>query len=143
MGADQPDYEQLANVVRQFVAAGNKIEAIKVFREQTGIGLAEAKSFVESIEQRLNKTSIEQNDSGIVTQSRNPSDQFVDLLRQGQKIAAIKLYRQRNSVDLQTAKDAIERIAADHGLQSVERSGCLGSVLMAIGSAEMFWRIMT
>jgi len=33
--------------------AGNKIEAIKIIREATGVGLAEAKSIVEEIEKAL------------------------------------------------------------------------------------------
>lgn len=36
--------------VRRLCAAGRKIEAIKVFRERTGAGLAESKSAVEAIE---------------------------------------------------------------------------------------------
>lgn len=32
---------------------GRKIEAIKLYREATGVGLAEAKSFVEGLEARL------------------------------------------------------------------------------------------
>jgi ribosomal protein L7/L12 len=33
--------------VRQLAAAGKKIDAIKLYRQLTGAGLAEAKSFVE------------------------------------------------------------------------------------------------
>ena len=32
---------------------GNKIEAIKIYRELTGVGLAEAKQAVENLESRL------------------------------------------------------------------------------------------
>ena len=34
--------------VRQLVRAGRTIEAIKVYREQTGVGLKEAKDLVEA-----------------------------------------------------------------------------------------------
>ena len=37
--------------VRQLSDAGRKIEAIKVLREATGLGLAEAKQIVESLDQ--------------------------------------------------------------------------------------------
>lgn len=40
-GAD----EQVLNLVRQ----GRKIEAIKLHRERTGLGLAEAKAYVDSL----------------------------------------------------------------------------------------------
>lgn len=35
--------------VRQLASNGRKIEAIKLYREQTGCGLAEAKAFVDSL----------------------------------------------------------------------------------------------
>ena len=35
--------------VRDLVARGNKIEAIKVYRERTGLGLKEAKDAVEAL----------------------------------------------------------------------------------------------
>jgi ribosomal protein L7/L12 len=37
--------------IRQLSDAGRKIEAIKVLREATGLGLAEAKQIVESLDQ--------------------------------------------------------------------------------------------
>jgi hypothetical protein len=38
--------------VVELLKAGRKIEAIKVYREQTGAGLAEAKQYVEDLERR-------------------------------------------------------------------------------------------
>jgi ribosomal protein L7/L12 len=35
------------------IRAGNKIEAIKRYREQTGVGLAEAKNAVEEMERNM------------------------------------------------------------------------------------------
>jgi large subunit ribosomal protein L7/L12 len=37
--------------VRALLASGEKIEAIKVLREATGLGLTEAKSLVESLDE--------------------------------------------------------------------------------------------
>jgi ribosomal protein L7/L12 len=39
--------------VEQLLRRGNKIEAIKVYREKTGVGLKEAKDAVEEIERRI------------------------------------------------------------------------------------------
>ncbi|NJN97033.1 MAG: hypothetical protein HC875_24520 [Anaerolineales bacterium] len=36
--------------IRSLLQQGNKIEAIKIYREATGVGLAEAKAAVEAIE---------------------------------------------------------------------------------------------
>lgn len=35
--------------IKQLAANGHKLEAIKLYRQQTGCGLAEAKSFVDSL----------------------------------------------------------------------------------------------
>ncbi len=37
-------------------------------------------------------------------------DEVVALVRQGNKIGAIKLYREKMGVDLKTAKDAVEKL---------------------------------
>ncbi len=39
--------------IEEALRRGNKIEAIKIYRELTGVGLAEAKQAVEEIETRL------------------------------------------------------------------------------------------
>ena len=41
--------DQIADLIRR----GKKIEAIKVYREQTGVGLKDAKDAVEDMERRL------------------------------------------------------------------------------------------
>jgi len=39
--------------IEHMLRRGNKIEAIKIYREKTGVGLKEAKDAVEAIERRL------------------------------------------------------------------------------------------
>jgi len=51
------------------------------------------------------------------------------LLTEGRKIEAIKLYRERTGLGLQEAKDAVEAIAAAHGLPGAAGGGCLSVVL--------------
>jgi ribosomal protein L7/L12 len=49
---DEPMSPDLAEVYA-LLQAGHKVEAIKVYREATGVGLAEAKAAVENIKQGL------------------------------------------------------------------------------------------
>jgi ribosomal protein L7/L12 len=77
----------LAARVRSLTEAGQKIEAIKLFRERTGVGLKEAKDAVEAIELGQAVPSGPQSD-------RDLEDEVVSLLEQGQKIEAIKRYRE-------------------------------------------------
>lgn len=39
--------------IQEALRRGNKIEAIKIYRELTGLGLAEAKQAIDSLESRL------------------------------------------------------------------------------------------
>jgi ribosomal protein L7/L12 len=43
----------LSPQIQEALRRGNKIEAIKIYRELTGVGLAEAKQAIDGIESRL------------------------------------------------------------------------------------------
>lgn len=88
----------------QLLRAGRKIEAIKRYRELTGVGLKEAKDAVEALESGRSaslppKSSVlrQVHDSEIEAQ-----------IRSGHLIDAIKLYREKTGVGLKEAKDAVE-----------------------------------
>lgn len=117
--------------IRQLMADGQKIEAIRVLREATGIGLAEAKQLVEAAER------------GNRSDPRNlPDDEFerdlLELVKSGQKIEAIKHHRERTGLGLKESKDAVEALAARYGV-APHKSGCAGvlvlGVMIALGYA--------
>jgi ribosomal protein L7/L12 len=116
---EEPSLRELVELVR----SGNKIEAIKLYRERTGVGLKEAKDAVEALERA---------DAARVTESVGESfrRQLVALLGAGRKIEAIKLYRERTGVGLKQAKDAVERLGAEHGLPDRRAMGCLGMMVL-------------
>lgn len=93
--------------VRSLLASGDKIGAIKQYRELTGLGLKEAKDAVDALE------------AGRVipmpaASSRAPAlDPATDaeirrLVASGELIEAIKRYRTLSGAGLKEAKDAIE-----------------------------------
>jgi ribosomal protein L7/L12 len=98
--------------IQQLTRAGKKIEAIKLVREQTGLGLKEAKDAVEAIERGelvefpLRTASTTQVVSGV------DLDQINELLLQNKKIEAIKLVREQTGLGLKEAKDVVEAIEA-------------------------------
>ena len=61
-------------------------------------------------------------------------NQIIDALRSGQKISAIKLYREATGADLKEAKDFVEalteRLAEEMPGQFQKPSGCVGTVLL-------------
>ena len=115
--------------LRSLLADGRKLEAIKLYREHTGAGLAEAKNAVESLER------------GESLPQRPPSADsslewdVVSLLEQGRKIDAVKVYRERTGVGLKQAKDAVETIASERGLGGASGGGCFGVLLISLTAA--------
>ncbi len=101
--------------VEDLVRAGRLIEAIKHVREQTGLGLAEAKDRVEFYwaHGRWPEASL----PGAAPREAAASPPQIagldDLIRQGNMIQAIKLAREQNpGMDLRTAKALVEVLAA-------------------------------
>jgi ribosomal protein L7/L12 len=103
---------------------GRKIEAIKLYRDITGAGLKEAKDAVEALEKGGSLASKP-------TASSADDADILELLREGQKIRAIKLYRDKTGAGLANAKNAVEALASTHGIPS-SQSGCGSAVLAAI-----------
>jgi ribosomal protein L7/L12 len=58
-------------------------------------------------------------------------EQLLALLRAGRKIDAIKVYRERTQAGLKEAKDAVEALAAEHGV-APQKSGCAGVLLLIL-----------
>jgi ribosomal protein L7/L12 len=113
--------DDLEQQVRSLLGEGKKLEAVKLYKEQTDVSLLEAKNAVEAIQ--LN-----------VSPSEPGSDmeaEVVRLLETGKKLEAVKIYKQRTGVQLIEAKQAVEALAARHGIASKDGGGCAG-VLLAI-----------
>lgn len=88
----------------QLLRAGRKIEAIKRYRELTGVGLKEAKDAVEALESGRSATLPPK--SALL---RQVNDSEIEAqIRSGHLIDAIKLYREKTGVGLKEAKDAVE-----------------------------------
>jgi ribosomal protein L7/L12 len=106
------DPQQLEKEIRELLAARQKINAIKLFRQVTGAGLKQAKEAVEGIEvggtidsnqlsPQVNHISSPANDASIINQA-------AQLIRNGNKMAAIHLLRSHYDVSLKLAKDAAD-----------------------------------
>ncbi len=115
--------ESIENEIKNLLASGRKIEAIKRYREETGTGLAEAKDAVESLEAGRSFPEAQPEDSDLTSQ-------VIGLLGRGEKIEAVKLYRNKFGGGLKEAKEAVERIGEQNGIPSSSGSGCLGVVIL-------------
>lgn len=95
------------NDIEYILLAGNKINAIKIYRQRTGVGLKEAKEAVE----RMMKEGPDAADSATNAapqQGLVDPDELQRLIRTGQKLQAIKYYRETTGMGLKEAKDAVD-----------------------------------
>lgn len=105
------------------------IQAIKLYREVTGVGLAEAKDAIEEMaNDEFSKPA-----SG-VRDYDNPilESRIKSLLARRRKIDAVKIYREEYGVGLKEAREAVDRIEA-----SMKRSNSSSAYEPAI-SADPF-----
>jgi ribosomal protein L7/L12 len=126
-GEPVPQPNDLEGQILSLIEQNRKIAAIKLYREQTGSGLKEAKDAVEGLAlgQKIAKGSPE----GDGIKSDNLESQVLALMQSQKKIQAIKLYRTQSGVGLKEAKDAVEALAARYGI-SPKGAGCAGMVLL-------------
>lgn len=117
--------ENLDDQIRSLLSAGRKIEAIKVYREATGAGLAGAKNAVEAIERHVEPTASDAPHGEF-------EQQLLALVERGEKIMAIKLYREQTGAGLKEAKDAVEALAARRGTVAPRGAGCFGVILLLL-----------
>jgi ribosomal protein L7/L12 len=124
--------------VRDALRGGDRIAAIKLYRECTGAGLAEAKAAVEALE-LTGSLPAAASASGLTGLSADLMAQLQEALFQGRKIEAIKRYRGATNQGLKESKDAVEKMEAELRQRSPERfsakasgKGCTGVLLLMV-----------
>jgi ribosomal protein L7/L12 len=101
--------------LHELVARGQKIEAIKRVRELTGLGLKEAKDYVELLPRAatIATTSYIEPTPQVASNIRlDPAaeSRLHELVARGQKIEAIKRVRELTGLGLKEAKDYVEQL---------------------------------
>ena len=104
--------------------AQSKTEAVKVYKDHTGSGLKDAKDAVEALQAGASQPE--------PTEGRADLEaEVLSLLGRGEKLKAVKLYRDRRAANLMESKLAVEAMAERHGI-TVEGGGCSGVLLLSI-----------
>jgi ribosomal protein L7/L12 len=103
---------ELDTEVQQLLQQGQKIQAIKLVRERSNVGLKEAKAYVDGLERgeappppSARPVTLDDVPPGLVEEAGT-------LLARGQKIEAIKLVREHTGMGLKAAKDWVDRLEA-------------------------------
>ena len=94
--------------IRAAAVTGKKIEAIKLYREASGVGLAEAKKAVEAL--AAGRTV----DAAPMGSASNDDINAIEAaVFAGEKIQAIRLYRDATGEGLKESKDFIDALEAE------------------------------
>ena len=125
---DKPSAD-LEQQVRSLLEQGQKIEAVKVYKDQTGVGLAEAKRAVQAMQAGAGPPPLPDIADDLEAE-------LLRLLGRGDKLKAIKLYKERTGVGLAEAKQAVESLAVSHGVVP-QRVGCLGMVAVVVAAVAL------
>ncbi len=120
-GAPVDERFPFVNELLELLDRGSKIEAIKLYRDKTGAGLAEAKTAVEALQAGRPLP-------GAAELSEQDQSKILNTLRDGSKIEAIKIYRNATGTGLKDAKLAVEQLAQRN--QIPLKGGCAGMLLL-------------
>lgn len=105
LGASHGASPSLDDVLRGLVDSRQKIQAIKFYRQVMGVGLKEAKEYVDRLEAGVAPGA----GVHVASPAHDPQmDEVRRLAQSGQKIPAIKRYRELTGLGLKDAKEAVE-----------------------------------
>ncbi|HEY84291.1 MAG TPA: 50S ribosomal protein L7/L12 [Chloroflexi bacterium] len=94
----------LEQQVRGLLAQGNKIQAVKLVREQTGKGLKESKDYVDS----MVKSASPEIPAGISKETL--AFEIKEFLAQGNKVMAVKRVHELTGWGLKQSKDFVDAL---------------------------------
>lgn len=117
----------LTDRIKKLAWQGQKIRAIKEYRGATGASLHTAKEAIEAW-----MDSGEPLSPSAASLDPGLTDNVQQLARQGQKIQAIKKYREATGASLKTSKDAIEAWMNSQGISRSPGTGCGASALLLL-----------
>lgn len=124
--------ESLSAEVAALLGQGQKLQAIKLYKDRTGVRLMDAKRAVESL----------QSSSAV---DERIAAELLPSLRMGDMREAVRLYQKRTGADRRRSRRAVAALAKQHGMYDRE-SACLtqallllvgGGLLLAVGAAVM------
>ena len=156
--------EEALNEITQAIYAGQKILAIKHYRNAAGVGLKEAKSAVEGMERLLRTATpdafrgrpmgsgdwgdtlsglLRAGEGGAESMTEERAAKITEALFNGEKIVAVKLYREARGGGLKESKEAMDaledalREECPEKFRFAKKRGCLG--LVVLGIALVTW----
>jgi ribosomal protein L7/L12 len=102
--------EAVRREVGRLLTQDRKLDAIKLMRDTSGLGLKEAKDAVELMEKLPASAPPPPGLVATIRQAQETSEEVQKLVKRGRKIEAIKLIRAQTGMGLREAKDLVDRL---------------------------------
>jgi ribosomal protein L7/L12 len=116
--------------LRMLIQQGRKLQAVKLYKDRTGVSLMDAKKAIETLEAGATG-------NGVVIEDALRQE-LLPLLRMGEMREATRLYQRRTGARAQEAKRALAALARQHGVYDRQSAWLRTSVLLAIAGAVLF-----
>lgn len=110
----------------QLLSENQRVQAVAAYRRRTGVDLTSAVAAIDALER--------DHEFNVTPADADLEWEIIGFLERGEKIGAIRFYREKTGLGLKTAKDAVEAIETRMGLAPDPEAGagCFG-LLMLIG----------
>ena len=103
------DTTQFSEKVIQLLQKGEKLMAVKVYKEETGCDLMSAKYIIDEAESQMRE------DNRRKATGMKPGDEVMQLIKRGEKLMAVKVYKEQTGCDLILAKNYIDELYEVYG----------------------------
>lgn len=130
-------FPQPSEEVLQYLRAGEKLQAVKAYKEETGCSLIDAKNIIDGWTDEEAEPMA------------SPDDELLELVRCGSKLQAVKLYKDKTGCDLKHAKDVIDDLydqmrGTSDNQPSHDKgcSGCMSVLVVGLILAALLFYIL-
>jgi ribosomal protein L7/L12 len=127
------------------IQAGEKLQAVKVYKEAKGVSLAEAKDVIDRLAEKLQAEGSMQYEAANIEQPAETHDhsaqesdgsleeRCLELIKSGNILQAVKLYKDESGAGLKDAKDMIDSMVAQlkKDIPSPQK-GCGATIVIVI-----------
>ncbi len=108
---------ELEGKVINLIHQGNKLEAIKLVKDNTKLGLKESKDYVDSVESMPKKplpihSELPNKDIDSVNSTPNLESEVIKLIKANQMLHAIKLVVDNTNLGLKGSKEYVDTLKA-------------------------------
>lgn len=110
----------------RLLSENQRVQAVAAYRRRTGVELNTAMAAIDALER--------DHEFDVTPADADLEWEIIGYLERGEKISAIRFYREKTGLGLKEAKDAVEAIEVRMGLaHDVESAGgCFGMLLLAM-----------